>query len=105
MIDLIRDVATSGEPSILERRLDVIAHGAVGVSLERSLDDVGLVAGSDRNFIWRRSSQAWANIVAKLQAMQGAGPTHQYLDGPADTLQVMAAIGEYGEAWWNSHTT
>ena len=104
LIELIRDVATSGEPSILERHPDVIACGAVGISLERSVDDVGLIAGSDRNFVWRRSSQAWATIVAKLLAMQGVGPAHQYLDGSADILQVIVAIGEYGEPWWSSHT-
>jgi hypothetical protein len=103
LIDLIRDVATSGEPSMLERRPDVVAHGAVRVSLERSVDDVGLVAADGRSFAWRRSSEGWTDIAAKLQAMQGTGPCHQYLDGPTDTLQVTAAIGEYGEAWWNNH--
>ena len=62
LIDLIRDVAASGEPSILERHPDVIAYGAVGVSLERSIKDVGLVAVNDRSFVWRRSSEAWERV-------------------------------------------
>jgi hypothetical protein len=103
LIDVIRDVGLFGEPSHLEQCPDVIAHGAISVAVERSPEDVGLIAAGNRDFVWRRSSEAWADIVQKLTVMQRAGACHQYLDGPADELQVIAAIGEYGEAWWKGH--
>jgi hypothetical protein len=67
----------------------VIAHGAISVAVERSPEDVGLIAAGDRDFVWWRSSEAWADVVQKLTAMQRAGACHQYLDGPADDLQVI----------------
>jgi hypothetical protein len=103
LIDVIEAVGLSGKPSTLEQCPGVVAHGGIRVAVERSLKDIGLVAAGNRLFVWRRSTEAWADVVQKLRAMQHAGPCHQYFDGPADDLQVMTAIGEYGDGWWNSH--
>jgi hypothetical protein len=40
--------------------------------------------------------------IVRTAAME-AGACHQYLDGPRDDLQIMASIGEYGDAWWQRH--
>lgn len=103
LIDVIRHVGETGEPSILNQHPGVVAHGGISVVVERSPKDVALITARARDFVWRRSSEAWEDVVGKLRAMQHSGPCHQYLDGSADDLQVMAAIGEYGEDWWSTH--
>lgn len=102
LIDVIRGVEFSGEPASLGRSSSVIAHDKIGVVLERSLKDIGLVSIAARDLVWRRSSEGWSDVIEKLKAMQQSGPCYQYLSGPSDDLQVMVAAGEYGEAWWNS---
>jgi hypothetical protein len=36
-------------------------------------------------------------------AVMESGAGHQYLEGPRDEVQIMASIGEYGDAWWRRH--
>jgi hypothetical protein len=103
LIDVILHVGEAGGRSILEEHPVVRAYGGISVVIERSQEYVGLIAVGARHFVWRRSSEAWEDVVDKLRAMQHAGPCHQYLDGPSDNLQVMAAIGEYGGDWWEIH--
>jgi hypothetical protein len=38
-------------------------------------------------------------LTAKLVILTEASAAHHYLDGPADDVQVVAAIGEYREDW------
>jgi hypothetical protein len=102
LIEIIRQVA-SGQSSRLDQCPGVISYGSLRVGAETSSEDIGVVASNGREFIWRLSPASWAEAVEKLQAMQGAGPCHQYLSGPTDHLHVMVAKGEYGDAWWKSH--
>ena len=103
LIELIRQVERSGQSSRLDQCPGAILYGSVSVIAERSPDDIGVVAPNGRDFVWRRSPLAWTEVVEKLQAMQNAGPCHQYVGGPTDHLQVMIAKGEYGDAWWKRH--
>jgi hypothetical protein len=43
-------------------------------------------------------------IIDKLAALK-TGACHQYLDGPCDDVQVMASLGEHGDAWWRQGFT
>ena len=103
LIELIRHVERSGQSARLDQCPGAISYGSVRVLAESSPEDVGVVASNGREFIWRRSPAAWAEVVKKLQAMHDVGACHQYVGEPADRLQVIVAKGEYGDAWWKSH--
>ena|SRR5437899_2936164 len=104
LTEQITNVARSEETFRLDQDPDVVVLGAMSVVVESSPEDVGLISTNDRDFVWRRSPAAWAEVADKLRRMQRSGhPCHQYLDGPADRLQVLATFGEYGEEWWNRH--
>jgi hypothetical protein len=45
----------------------------------------------------QRSKQGWVEDIDKLAAV-GAGACHHYSDDPRKFAQVMAGIGEYGDA-------
>ncbi len=45
----------------------------------------------------QRSKQGWVEDIDKLAAV-GAGACHHYSDDPRNVAQVMAGIGEYGDA-------
>ena len=76
------------------------SYGAITLLAERFPDDAGLIERRRGEVVWRRSAPAWAQIAEQVLALEGASSGHQYLEGPADNLQVIAAIGEYGEPWW-----
>jgi hypothetical protein len=104
LVDALKDVGTRGEGFSLEQRLGVVLHGGISVAVERSRTDVGLVAAGTRGFVWQRSSEAWLEVVEKLGAMQCSGPGHQYFsNAPADALQIIVSVNEYGEEWWSTH--
>jgi plasmid stabilization system protein ParE len=103
LIDRIADVGRSGKASILGKWSGALTYGSITVAVERATEDAGLIVTSERDFVWRRSSDAWAEVSEKLRAMRERGPRHQYFDGPADAVKVMIAIGEYGQAWWDTH--
>jgi len=104
LTELITNVARSGESIRLDQDLDVALLGAMSVVIESSSEDGGLISTNDRDFVWRRSPAAWAEVADKLRSRQRSGhPCHQYLDGRADQLQVLATFGEYGEEWWKRH--
>lgn len=103
LIELIRCVERFGQSSRLDQCSGATVYGSLTVVAERSTDDIGLMASNDVDFIWRRSRAAWIDVIAKLQAMQDAGPCHQYVSGPTDHIQVMVAKGEYGDSWWRHH--
>lgn len=91
------------QDSVLPRRLgqhgDVKIRGNLTLLIEQVLNDRGLVGRDASHLTWQRSADGWSDIVAKLRVLESAGqPGHHYLNGPADELQVMAAIGEYGRA-------
>ena len=78
-------------------------HGNFSLIVENVENDRGLSVESPQELRWRRSLGAWAGVIDELQEMLRAGkPCHQFLDGPHDDLQVIAAIGEYGDDWWRS---
>jgi hypothetical protein len=104
LIDVLKDVGTRGEASTLGQCVGAVVHGGISVAVERSRKDVGLVAAQSRDFLWQRSSEAWLEVVEKLEAMQRSGPGHQYLsNAPADVLQIIVSVDEYGEDWWSTH--
>ena len=47
--------------------------------------------------VWQRSEEGWVEVIDKLAAM-GTDACHHYLDDPRNAVQVMASIGEYGDA-------
>jgi hypothetical protein len=79
------------------------SHGGAILIGEVSADDVGLRELRPSQQIWRRSSDGWTELADKLAALAGVSSGHQYLDGPADNIQVIVAIGEYGERVWSEH--
>ena len=102
LINVVRGVEVHGEPSPLVPGSGIVVHGGITVTFEQSREDVGLVAIEDRDYIWRLSSEGWAEVVEKLAVMQRAHDGHQYFEG-ADDLTIMVAIGEYGDEWWARH--
>jgi hypothetical protein len=80
-----------------------ISHGGTILIGEVSADDVGLCELRPAQLTWRRSSDGWADLASKLATLEGVSSGHQYLDGPSDGIQVIAAIGEYGDQWWIKH--
>ena len=104
LLGVIRQLQSSGYPVMLNEHPDVIVHGDLTCSLEIVAEDRGLAVHGPRALCWRRSSEGWQDVVGKLQVLEAAvAPGHHYLNGPSDDLQVMAAVGEYGEEWWRSH--
>jgi hypothetical protein len=79
-----------------------IVQAGVAVDLLRAVNDTGLVRAAGTEFVWQRSEEGWAEVIDKLAAMD-IGACHQYLDGPRGDLQIMASIGEYGDAWWHRY--
>ena len=79
-----------------------VVQAGIAVDLLRAVDDTGLVRAAEMEFVWQRSEEGWAEVIDKLAAMQ-TGTCHQYLEGPLDDVQIMASIGEYGDAWWQRH--
>jgi len=89
---------------VLHEWPEVVVHGGVKCTLELVSEDRGLVVRDNAAFAWRRSAAGWLDIVEKLRVLQESShPGHHYLDGPNDDLQVIATVGEYGEAWWRTH--
>ena len=80
-----------------------ISHCGIVLLGEVSLNDIGLREPRPGQLLWRRSSDGWTDLADKLAALEGVSSGHQYLDGPPDGIQVIAAIGEYGESWWSEH--
>ena len=81
----------------------VISYGDIILIGEVTADDVGLRELRPGYLIWRRSSDGWTDLTDKLAALEGVSSGHQYLDGPTDNIQAIAAIGEYGDQWWIEH--
>jgi hypothetical protein len=79
------------------------SHSGTILIGELLADDVGLRERQHGELIWRRSSDGWTDLADNLAALEGVSSGHQYLDGPADGIQVIVAIGEYGDQWWNEH--
>lgn len=79
-----------------------VVQAGLAVDLLRAVDDTGLVRAAGTEFVWQRSEDGWAEVIDKLAAME-SGACHQYLEGPADDVQVMASIGEYGDSWWRRY--
>jgi hypothetical protein len=102
LIGVIHRLRRSGTPMRLDQQSGAQVHGDLAIVVEVVPRDEGISASGPNQLHWRRTSEGWADIVGKLRALREAeDPGHHYLDGPADSLQVMAAIGEYGEAWWD----
>jgi hypothetical protein len=103
LIDLIRQVQRSGSVRAVEWQADVTTPGDFRFCIETVAEDRGLVTDGD-GIRWSRSSEGWSDVVDKLRAMREAGEfCHQYLDGPADDVQVVASTGEYDDGWWRDH--
>ena len=81
----------------------VRSHGDITFVAERSTEDVGLIERQRGQFLWRLSRTGWADFAEKVLTLQDVPAGHQYLDGPTDNLQVIVAVGEYGERWWTHH--
>jgi hypothetical protein len=81
----------------------VTSHGRTILIGELLADDVGLRELQPGQLSWCRSSDGWADLADKLAALAGVSSGHQYLDGPADGIQAIVAIGEYGDHWWKDH--
>jgi hypothetical protein len=95
--------ATSSEARIaISHCPGALVQSGLHVDLSRAPDDRGLVRTAGTEFVWQRSEEGWAEVLDKLAAMD-TGACHQYLEGPSDDVQVMASIGEYGDAWWRRH--
>jgi hypothetical protein len=104
--EVIASVGGTGQAVRLDQCSEVAVAGGVEVTVERSPQDIGLTSTGRHQFVWRRSLAGWGEVADTLKVIQNAGtPCHQYLDGPADQLPVMASMGEYGESWWNTHWT
>jgi hypothetical protein len=78
----------------------VTVCGGITIILETSSTDEGLRSRGEGEFVWRRSPGGWTDVVEKLDVLAASSSAgHHYLDGPADEVQVAAAIGEYAEDW------
>ena len=102
LIAWLRDVIWSGRKVVLSDCSGVTFQSGLRVEVVSSPEDTGLVRTGEMAFVWQRSEDGWTDVVEKLAAMD-TGACHQYLDGPRDDRQVMASIGEYGDAWWRLH--
>jgi hypothetical protein len=78
----------------------VTVCGDIRIILERSSNDEGLRSRGAGQYAWRRTPDGWIDLAAKLALLAETSAGHQYLDGPGDDVQVVAAIGEYEEDWW-----
>ena len=102
LIAWLRVVTAAGRNTTIGDCPGAVVQSGLHVEVLGAANDEGLVRISGRQFAWRRSEDGWAEIIDKLAAM-GPGDCHQYLDGPHDGVQVMASIGEYGDAWWRRY--
>jgi hypothetical protein len=102
LIAWLRMDMSSGRNTTIGDCPATVIQSGLHVEVLGAADDAGLVRTSGGHFAWRRSEDGWANIIDKLAAMETGG-CHQYLDGPQDGVQVMASIGEYGDAWWRRY--
>ena len=104
LVESFRALAEGAQERVEFHKLPgVIPHGGTTLIGEVSARDVGLRELRPGQLIWRRSLDGWTDLADKLAALDGVSSGHQYLDGPADNIQVVAAIGEYGESWWSEH--
>ena len=99
LIAWLHVIRSSGLKTAISSCPQSVVQSGLQVELLRAMDDLGIVRNAATEFIWQRSEEGWAEVIDKLAAM-GTGACHQYLDGPRDAVQVMASIGEYGNAWW-----
>jgi len=102
LIAWLRVIMSSGRNTTIGDCPAAVVQSGLHVEVLGAADDAGLVRISGGHLAWRRSGEGWSEIIDKLTAME-AGACHQYLDGPRDDLQVMASIGEYGDAWWRRY--
>jgi hypothetical protein len=89
---------SGGRTAIRDCPGSVIQPG-LHVDLVSAKDHTGLLRVEGMTFVWRQSEEGWTEAAEKLAAMQ-IGACHQYLESPQNNTQVIASIGEYGEAWW-----
>lgn len=99
LIAWLQLIMSSGLKTAISSCPQSAVQSGLQVVLLRAADDVGIVRTAVTEFIWQRSDEGWAEVIDKLATMR-TGSCHQYLDGPRDAVQVMASIGEYGDAWW-----
>lgn len=102
LIAWLREVMSSERKAWFSDCPGVSLQSRLRVEVLRVLDDIGLLRMAETEFVRRRSEDGWMEIIEKLDVME-AGACHQHLDGPRDDVQVMASIGEYGDAWWRRH--
>lgn len=99
LIAWLQTVTSSGRRTTISSRPGTVVQSGLAVDLLRAVDDTGLVRAAGTEFMCQRSEEGWADVIEKLAAMV-TGACRQYLDGPRDGVQIMASIGEYGDAWW-----
>lgn len=102
LIAWLHVITPSGLKTTISNCPQSVVQSGLQVELLRAMDDLGIVRTAATEFVWKRSEEGWGEVIDKLAAME-TGACHQYLDGPRDAVQIMASIGEYGEAWWRHH--
>lgn len=101
LIAWLQEAISSRQKTTINDCPGAVVEAGLHVELRRNRDDTGIVRTAEGTFVWLRSEDGWTDIVELLGGLK-AGAGHQYLDGPRDGVQVMASIGEYGEAWWRA---
>ena len=102
LVAWLRTATSSDQTTSISSCPGCVVQAGLAVDLLRGVVDAGLLRASETEFMWHRSAKGWAEVIGKLVGMQ-TGVCHQYLNGPRDEVQIMASIGEYGDAWWQRY--
>src|SRR5262249_51209293 len=117
LVEVFQALSSGGAEHLwLESLPFVQAHRSVSILAERSSKSLGLqYAAGDAHwsnpsrpkpsFIWRLTEEDWEEVGLIVAGFEGPGEGHQYLDclGVQDDVQLVVAMNEYGEDWWQRH--